>query len=459
MPTERYIVEAELLERCHWLLKVRWLFAAALAGVLALNDVWLKAQERSAPLWGVLAAIVLYNVGFTVYARRRFQFCLIGATAALRRRIAIFAASQMALDLAALTALLRYSGGIENPLTLFYIFHVMLAGILLEFRARLAMATLAVLLVGTLAAGELTGLIGSHYGFLDGIMAPQDAYRRPLFVGGWLAAFGIAMYGSVLITGRVASSLREREADLVRARRSLLEANAGLEALERRKSQFMMTAAHQLKSPLAAIANLIDAIQAGSLSPERREEMLSRVRHRAASATAQVQEILQLARLRESAPERFDWKVLDFREVVRNVRSAVAERSQAKRQTLETALPENAAWVEGDGNNLFDAVLNLVENAVKYTQEGGTIRLRLEDPRGTWELSVSDNGIGIPQSEIPNLFGEFFRASNVIRQKIEGTGLGLSIVKQIARMYKGDVTVESKENAGTTFRLRLPKAP
>jgi signal transduction histidine kinase len=456
---ERYIVEAELLERCHWLVKVRWVFVAVLTVVLILNGTWIHAQRETPPLWGVVVAIVVYNIGFSIYARRRFQFCLIGATAALRRRISVFAASQMVLDLAALTVLLRYSGGIENPLALFYIFHVMLAGILLEVRARAAMATLAIVLVGIVAVGELAGFIAPHYGFLNGAVMPDDGYAQPAFVFCWLAAFATAMYGSVLISGRVASNLREREQDLIRARQGLLDANARLEGLERRKSQFMITAAHQIKSPLAAIANLVDAVRIGPLEPDKRDEMLARVRNRAASAAALVQEMLQLARLRDLAPERFEWKVLDFRDVVRNLQSAVSDQLRSKNQVLETVIPEKPAWVEGDSNNLFDAVLNLTENAVKYTDPGGTIRLEIRDALNDWELSVSDTGIGIPQSDVTKLFADFFRASNATRRRIEGTGLGLTIVKQIVQMHKGDITVTSVENQGTTFRIRLPKAP
>ena len=102
---------------------------------------------------------------------------------------------------------------------------------------------------------------------------------------------------------------------------------------------------------------------------------------------------------------------------------------------------------------------NLVENAVKYTDSGGTVKVALRPADSGWELVVSDTGIGIPQAALPNLFQEFFRAGNAIRRKIEGTGLGLSIVEQIVRMHGGRIRADSEENRGATFTVWLPRAP
>ena len=173
----------------------------------------------------------------------------------------------------------------------------------------------------------------------------------------------------------------------------------------------------------------------------------------------QVQELLDLARLRALDPERQTRKVLDFREVLDGVRATMAAQAEEKRLKIEFQTPDRAAWVEGNRDDLFDAVLNLVENAVKYTDSGGTVKVALRPADDGWELAVSDTGIGIPQAALPNLFQEFFRAGNAIRRKIEGTGLGLSIVEQIVRMHGGRIRAESEENRGTTFTVWLPRAP
>ena len=459
MPAQAHTLETELLARCHWLLRVRWGVAATLVGLLVFSDAWLKLQRDTGPVWAVAAAMAAYNLACQAYARRRLDFCLIGEGHGLTRRMASFASAQMVLDILALTALLRYSGGIENPLALFYIFHMALAGTLLSRKASYALASLAVGLLGLVALGEMVGFVRPHYGFLSGVLEPPGLYRQPLFVGGYVATFACAMFGMTFIITSVAANLRERQAQLVETSKNLVEANARLEELERRKSQFMLVAAHQLKGPLSAIVNLLQVIGTGQTTPEKEKEMLGRAAARANGAIRQVQEMLQLARLRELSPDRQRWKVLDFREVVAGVHSAVAHLAENKRQRLEVEMPEQPVWVEGSGDDLYDAVMNLVDNAIKYTGDKGVIRVGLRDAGEGWELAVSDNGYGIPQADMTNLFQEFFRGSNVIRRTIEGTGLGLSIVRQIVQMHRGRVEVQSQENRGTTFTVWLPRAP
>ncbi len=140
------MAETALLARCHWLLKARWAFVAALAGALALSDAGLNLQRHTAPLWAVAAFIAVYNAVFTAFERRP-KFCVIGERRGVGERIAAFVFVQMALDALALTVLLAFSGGIENPVAFFYIFHVALAGILLSRRLCYALASLATALV------------------------------------------------------------------------------------------------------------------------------------------------------------------------------------------------------------------------------------------------------------------------------------------------------------------------
>jgi signal transduction histidine kinase len=447
------MAETALLARCHWLLKARWVFVAALAGALALSDGGLNWQRHTAPLWAVAAFIALYNAGFTAVERRP-KFCVIGERRGVGERIAAFVFVQMALDAIALTVLLGYSGGIGNPIAFFYIFHVALAGILLSRRLCYALASLATALVVAVAIAPL------NYGFLSGVI--QDAgVRRPEwpFVVAYLAAFACTMYVTAYVTTSVAADLRKRELELVSTAEALRQTSQKLAELEERKSLFMMTAAHQLKSPLAAVVSLLQAAGTAGVSPEKEKEMIARAVERANGAVRQVQELLDLARLRSLDPERQARKVLDFREVLDGVRATIAAQAEGKQVKIEFQAPDRAAWVEGNRDDLFVAVLNLVENGVKYTESGGTVKAALSPADGGWQLVVSDTGIGIPQAALPNLFKEFFRAGNAIRRKIEGTGLGLSIVEQIVRMHGGRIRAESEENKGSTFTVWLPRAP
>jgi signal transduction histidine kinase len=452
------MAETALLARCHWLLRARWVFVAALAAGLALSDGWLKLQRHTAPLWAVAAFIAVYNTGFTAFERRP-KFCRIGERRDVGERIAAFVFVQMALDAVALTVLLSFSGGIQNPIAFFYIFHVALAGILLRRRLCYALASLATGLVVAVAVAHLVAVAPLNYGFLSGVLREDGLRRNGVFVSCYLAAFACTMYVTAYLTSSVAADLRRRESELLSTAEALRETSQKLAALEERKSQFMLTAAHQLKSPLAAVVSLLQASETGPVSPEKREEMVARAATRANGALRQVQELLDLARLRALDPERQARQVLDFREVLDSVRATIAAQAEQKRVRIEFQTPDRAAWVEGVRDDLFTAVLNLVENAVKYTDGGGTAAVALRPQNGGWELVVSDTGIGIPQAALPNLFSEFFRAGNAIRRKIEGTGLGLSIVEQVVRMHGGRIRVDSDENRGATFTVWLPRAP
>jgi len=446
------MAETALLARCHWLLQARWVVVAALAGALAANDGVLKLQRHTAPIWAVAAFIAIYNAVFTAFERRP-KVCLIGERRGVAERIAAFVFMQMALDALALTVLLSFSGGIENPIAFFYIFHVALAGILLSRRLCYALASLATALVVAVAIAPL------DYGFLGGVIQEAGLRRNAAFAASYLAAFACTMYVTAYVTTSVAADLRRRESELLSTAEALRETSEKLAALEEHKSQFMMTAAHQLKSPLAAIVSLLQAAGTGQVSPEKEKEMLARAVGRANGAVRQVQELLDLARLRALDPARHARKVLDFREVLESVRATIAAQADEKRVKIEFQAPDRAAWVEGNRDDLFVAVLNLVENAVKYSDSGGSVKVALRAEDAGWGLAVSDTGIGIPAAALPNLFREFFRAGNAIRRKIEGTGLGLSIVEQIVRMHGGRIRAESEENRGSTFTVWLPRAP
>ena len=190
------------------------------------------------------------------------------------------------------------------------------------------------------------------------------------------------MYVTAYVTTSVAADLRKRESELLSTAEALRETSEKLAALEERKSQFMMTAAHQLKSPLAAVVSLLQAAGTGQVSPEKEKEMIARAVTRAAGAVQQVQELLDLARLRTLDPERQTRKVLDFREVIESVRTTTAAQAEEKRLKVEFQAPDRAARVEGNRDDLYVAVLNLVENAVKYTGSGGTVKVALRPADG-----------------------------------------------------------------------------
>ncbi|HKS16434.1 MAG TPA: ATP-binding protein, partial [Planctomycetota bacterium] len=130
--------------------------------------------------------------------------------------------------------------------------------------------------------------------------------------------------------------------------------------------------------------------------------------------------------------------------------------AEKRRQALELSVNGRLPGVAGDPDYLERAVSNLVDNAIKYTPEGGRIRVSAKQDESTVVIEVADTGIGIPPTDVPRVFERFYRVDKSRSREMGGTGLGLSIVKHVVQVHGGTVDVESVVGKGTTFRVRLP---
>jgi signal transduction histidine kinase len=127
--------------------------------------------------------------------------------------------------------------------------------------------------------------------------------------------------------------------------------------------------------------------------------------------------------------------------------------------TVENRATDRSVRALADRTAVAQVVLNLIDNAVKYTREGGKVRVTLRQAgEGKIEFGVEDSGIGIPEEEQRHVFERFFRASNAKRERADGSGLGLAIVKSIVEAHGGDISFTSRPGEGTTFAVRLPSA-
>jgi len=230
-----------------------------------------------------------------------------------------------------------------------------------------------------------------------------------------------------------------------------------LAELDRAKSQFVLTAGHELKSPLAAAQSLNRVILEGYAGdvPEKILRILSRSDRQLALLQERIQGLLQLTpgRFEEhvKAPQRVSLNAAVEHELV-----ALRPRAEARQQTLNVHLPEQALTVWGNEEDLRTLVANLVSNAIKYTPAGGTVTLSLSPLAGHAQLVVSDTGIGIPQEALPHIFDEFFRTSEAKQIEQYGTGLGLAIARRVVEAHRGRITVKSTPGQGTTFTVMLP---
>lgn len=222
--------------------------------------------------------------------------------------------------------------------------------------------------------------------------------------------------------------------------------------LDRIKSDFVTTVSHDLRSPLTSVIGFLELVKkTGSLN-EQQGEFLERAHSSIRQVTDLVNDLLELGQLEaglDIAKENTPLTLL-ARYVVENLRGAAENKGVG----LEIDLPEELPLVNGDPVRLRLMIGNLLDNAIKYTPEGGVVKIEAEAEDGQVILRVKDNGPGIPLADQPYLYDKFFRASNAPKD-IPGTGLGLSIVKSIVDNHGGRIWVDSKPGDGATFTVVL----
>lgn len=230
-----------------------------------------------------------------------------------------------------------------------------------------------------------------------------------------------------------------------------------LAQLERMRREFMQIASHELRTPLSVIrgyASLLEDGSLGSVTPES-AKALRILSEKAAEMGAQVERMLFLARL-EDSQATYAMDQVDLVTLVREATARVQPQVDLRGGTIDATLPRDPVLVRGDSERLGMAIDNLLENAAKFTIDPPRIQLRLHVSGGEAEISVQDNGIGIPEQAIPRLFEKFYRVDDP-QLRVGGTGIGLYLVRQVVDAHGGRIAVESPSNAGTRFRITLPR--
>jgi heavy metal sensor kinase len=222
-------------------------------------------------------------------------------------------------------------------------------------------------------------------------------------------------------------------------------------------NRFTADASHELRTPLTIIRGELEtSLLDNTLSENVRETIYSLIEETENLSTI-VQCLLALSRL-DSGNAQIERVRLNFGDLVWNTTEQMVPLAVEKQIAL-TAQGRGEIEVEGDRVRLKQVVVNLLDNAIKYTPAGGSVTVRLNVSEGEAQLEILDTGLGIPESELPHVFKRFFRAEKVRVGKFEGAGLGLSIVQSVCTAHGGRVKAENDSNGGCRFVVQLPLAP
>ena len=236
-----------------------------------------------------------------------------------------------------------------------------------------------------------------------------------------------------------------------------------LELLDERKNVFISTVNHELRTPLTSIVGYIDILREKLEGVENEE--ISKIIHilerNSDNLLNLVEDILSLTNLESTSTGLLKTDV-DLKELTENAILGLTPLSEAAHISINLNVQEGLATEILANRNQFTEVLtNLISNAIKFSRPGGAVGIVIEEGSANelskmLRISISDEGVGIPEAELDNVFASFFRASNVRNSEIIGTGLGLAIVSRIVEEHHGSITVESTLDVGTTFRVEVP---
>jgi two-component system phosphate regulon sensor histidine kinase PhoR len=240
----------------------------------------------------------------------------------------------------------------------------------------------------------------------------------------------------------------------------VLHDTTDLRRLERLRQDFVANVSHELKTPLTGIKLCVETLLAGAVDdPEHRGRFLEQIAAQSERLHALILDLLSLARI-ESGEALLEFDAVPVEAAVSACVERCRPRAEARRQTLEVVVDgELAAAVWADQEAVEHILDNLLDNAVKYTPESGHIRVGWRDDGDVVRLEVADDGLGIPEADLPRLFERFYRVDKARSRQLGGTGLGLAIVKHLAQAMGGGVQAVSRVGHGSSFTVRLPRAP
>lgn len=231
-----------------------------------------------------------------------------------------------------------------------------------------------------------------------------------------------------------------------------------LRRLEKVRQDFVANVSHEIRTPVASIQGYAETLLAGALEDKRNARDFLKIIYSESDRLAKlVEDLLYLSRI-ESGKFRITLQACAISPIIKHIVSGLNKQAGDKSITIKTNIPKKISPVLADEARIAQVLLNLIDNAIKYTRDGGNIVISADEKDGFIKVNIADTGCGIAQEHIPRLFERFYRVDKSRSRELGGTGLGLAIVKHIIQAHQGKVFVQSTMGQGSVFSFILPKA-
>ncbi|MFQ6099622.1 MAG: ATP-binding protein [Anaerolineae bacterium] len=453
----------EELGLLHWLrqyVQLRWLAVTAVLVGVSVARFALGVGVPLLPVLSITIAIAFYNVLFSIWQQRSLAppYSHPSILSWSQR----FAFAQVVADLITLTVLLHFVGGVETPFFLFYLFHVGFGSIMLSRRDAYWVMALAIGLFVLVVGAEFLGWLPHVH--LEGFV-PPDLYQEPAYVAAVLVGFIVTLIVSTAGATTIMTELRHQWEQQARAKERELETTAEkLAELDRMRAFFLGLASHDLKTPLAVVANYLQAILDGFVGElnEKQRRWMERANARALELVRLIDDFLDVSQL---APERIlaEMEQTALNDAVQRSVEEVQGRAKEKGVTLRVELPQQSPPVHAAPRRLQQVITNLLDNAVKFSPRQGEVVLQVRRQGDKVRVDVVDNGPGISTLYMPHIFEDYFRTRR--KEFVPGAGLGLSTARKIVEAHGGEIWVESPcfedvegQKSGSRFSFTLQTA-
>ena len=424
--------KAAVRERVLWFVRLRWVavVSATIAAFISCRLTAILPKEKLWPLLMCILALGAANVFFTSSADRTqnpYRLLLL----------------QVVVDLVLLTFLLHFSGGIENPVYLAYIFHIIIAGILLSPRHAVLLTVLATLLFSGMALAEAVDLIPHSFVALfphGDADHPSHASHDPLFVVSRILSLVFVLAFTAFFTIQIREQLRQAE-------RSILQAGK-MAAI----GELAGGVAHEINNPIGIMSGKLRLLVEGAAPKGLPENVVAELKKIDAEA-------MRIARLTQallsfSRPAIGKRTRGDFNKIISLTTDLIRDRLKESHIALEWKAADHLTPVAANPDEMKQVILNLVDNAIDAMPNGGTLSLTTLSQGGDVRMIVRDTGTGIPEENLHRLFEPFFTT----KPYGQGTGLGLAVIHGLVKSHGGTIRISSREGSGTLVEVSLPAA-